>query len=280
MLDLIKKIFYYYKNRGIYNTIKQLVKSILYRIGIKIEYLPRKVTINLEKSRKIFLNRNLKYNLKGYWLVDPMPTKDELDEYYKLSYWDSFNPLNYGLAHRDLRHYYLLKKFSPHFDETKKKILNFGAGHGGISIILNIIGHEVTNIDSLNVMNLFEKNWKSLNSLEYIKDEKFDLIYGSHSLEHVQNIENFNEKINEMAKIDTIFFWEVPNGAHSNCGPNEHRIDVPHTYYFKKEYFMNNYKNILFLNTYDSKDAEKLPPHSFLKSIKENADSLIVLAKN
>ena len=43
---------------------------------------------------------------------------------------------------------------------------------------------------------------------------------------------------------------------------------------------MNNYKNILFLNTYDSKDAEKLPPHSFLKSIKENADSLIVLAKN
>jgi len=280
VVDLIKKIFYFYKSRGLYNTINQIFKSILYRIGIKFEYLPRKAIINLAKARKIFSGRRLKYNSKGYWYVDPMPSKNELDEYYKLSYWDSFQPLNYGISHRDLRHYSLLKKIIPNFDETKKKVLNFGAGHGGVSIILNLLGHDVTNIEPSNMIDLFDNNWKSLNNLDYIMDEKFDLIYGSHSLEHVQDLDNFNKKINEITHEDSLFFWEVPNGDHSKCGPKENRIDIPHTYYFKKEYFLNFYKNILFLNIYDSKHANRLAPHEFSKSFKDNADSLIVLAKN
>tara|TARA_A100001015_G_C14913008_1_gene681234 strand:+ start:210 stop:1043 length:834 start_codon:yes stop_codon:yes gene_type:complete len=277
---LIKKIFYFYKSRGLYNTLRQLFKSILYRIGVKFEYLPRKAIINLAKARKIFSGRNLKYNSKGYWYVDPMPSKHELDEYYKLSYWDSFQPLNYGTSHRDLRHYSLLKKIIPNFDETKKKILNFGAGHGGISIIFNLLGHDVINVEPSKIPNIFNENWKTLKGIDDVKEEKFDLIYGSHSLEHVQDINNFHKKIIKLSKEETIFLWEVPNALHKNCVPMENRIDIPHTYYFEKKYFSNIYKKIIFLETYDSTIAEKLTPYDIMKTLKENADSLIVLAKN
>jgi 2-polyprenyl-3-methyl-5-hydroxy-6-metoxy-1,4-benzoquinol methylase len=235
---------------------------------------------NISKSKEIFSNKKLKYDYHGFWYLDPMPTEEELEKYYELSYWDSVNDLDYGLNLRDIRHYNILCKHFPSFNNEKKKILNFGAGHGGISIIFNLLGHEVVNIEPSNLLELFKKNWISFKNLNDIKEDKFDLVYGSHSLEHVQDIKKFNKKIDLITKDETLYLWEVPNADHPHCGPHENRVDIPHTYYFKKEYFQNFYKNIIFLEVYNSSKAKKIPPFEHERIIDKDGDSILVLAKN
>lgn len=276
---MIKKIYNFYKSRGFIVTFNQIIKSILVRVGLTVKLHPRKMVSNLSKAKKIFSGRTLEYNANGFWHVKPMPTEKELNEYYKLSYWGSFQPLSYGLGLRDIRHYTILIKLNPNFNNTKKKILNFGAGHGGLSIILNILGHDVINIEPSEMVDLFEKNWKSFSTIDHLKEEKFDLIYGSHSLEHINDLDYFNKKIKTVAKDETIFFWEVPNADHSECGPKENRIDIPHTYYFRKEYFKSIYSRINLLDCYNSRSADKLSPFEFKDSFQEGGDSLIVLAR-
>lgn len=277
--NFIKKVYTFYKNRGLANTLDQIFKSFLLRIGLSIKLHPKKLIVNLAKARKIFNNRNLEFNSNGFWYLSPMPTEQELDEYYKLSYWDSWQPSFCGIEIRDIRHYLILIKFDLKFNEKKKKILNFGAGHGGISIIFNILGHDVTNIEPSGMNNLFESNWKSFTNINNLHGEKFDLIYGSHSLEHINNLDIFNKKIKTLSTNNTLFFWEVPNADHQYSGTKENRIDIPHTYYFKKEYFKFLYNRIILLNCYNSIKANQLPPFKFQDSFQEDGDTIIVLAK-
>jgi SAM-dependent methyltransferase len=277
---MIKKIYYFYKSRGIVKTLKQILKSICSRIGITIIFQDRKIVRDIAKSRKIFSNRNLVFNQDGFWHLEPMPSKKELFEYYHLNYWGSIQPNNYGLKLRDLRHFAILNKVDPNFNSSKKKILNFGAGHGGVSIIFNILGHNVTNVEPSSMMKLFEKNWNINSSIDEVENENFDLIYGSHSLEHVSDLNAFNNKIKKLSNEKTIFFWEVPNGEHSKCGPQENRIDIPHTYYFTKKYFYNQYKKIILSDCYNSNLANIKLPFDFKSSVDKDGDCLVVIAKD
>ena len=53
--------------------------------------------------------------------------------------------------------------------------------------------HEIYNFDPGGINNLFSDRWNAINNLNEISN-KFDLIYGSHSLEHVQNIKETMKK--------------------------------------------------------------------------------------
>lgn len=276
---MFKKIYYFYKSRGLINTLKQIIKSVNSRIGIAIIFQDRKIVSGLAKSRKIFSKRKLKNNDDGYWYVDPMPTSRELSNYYSLNYWGSVQEKNYGVSLRDLRHFYILNKTDPKFNTTKRKILNFGAGHGGISIILRLLGHEIVNIEPSNLIDLFETDWKVHKNLDDIEDINFDLIYASHSLEHVRDINKLNKKFKTTSKKETIFFFEVPNGNHSECGPMEKRIEIPHTYYFRLEYFEKKFSEILVSYCYSSKKAKNLSPKEFSLAIEKDGDCLLVVAK-
>ena len=69
---------------------------------------------------------------------------------------------------------------------------------------------------------------------------KFDLIYSSHSLEHVQNIFETIKKFSLISNENTIFFFEVPN-----CSNKKYqKIHCPHTYNFTKLFFNNSFKKI------------------------------------
>lgn len=99
-----------------------------------------------------------------------MPSKEQLDAYYKNLYWDWRNnkwngSKNHGAHPRDLVHYHLLKKYIPEFFRTgKKTIVNFGAGGGEISnllwfdeIILNKC-HEQTHRIEIGKVESWEEN--------------------------------------------------------------------------------------------------------------------------
>ena len=119
----------------------------MYRADLEIKFVDRQKVKKLELAESIFKNRNLKFDTEGFWYVNPMPTQKELDEYYNKAYWGSINPRNFGISMRDLRHYYLLLKLVPDFNNAARKGLNFGAGHGVLSVILNLLGHHVVNIE-------------------------------------------------------------------------------------------------------------------------------------
>ena len=82
--------------------------------------------------------------------------------------------------------------------------------------------------------NLFESNWKSFPNINNLHEEKFDLIYGSHSLEHINNLDSFNKKIKTLSTNNTLFFWEVPNADHQYSGIKENRIGIIKYFALKK----------------------------------------------
>jgi 2-polyprenyl-3-methyl-5-hydroxy-6-metoxy-1,4-benzoquinol methylase len=274
-------VFTFYKLKGLKLTIVAIVKGIwirvLYRAGLEIKFVDRQKVKNLELAESIFKNRNLKFDTKGFWYVNPMPTKKELDEYYNKAYWGSINPRNFGISMRDFRHYYLLLKLVPDFNSATRKILNFGAGHGGLSVILNLLGHHVVNIEPSEMICMSPINWKKKNSIKGVEDKGYDLIYGSHSLEHVQNFQDTYETILNLSKHDAIHFWEVPNADCQYNGANMNRIDIPHTYYFTGKFFEYLFKEVMYLCKYDKAFEDSRPPFSDI--VECNGNALVVVGK-
>lgn len=228
---MFKRLANIIKKRGLREMPIIILKGLFFRLGMVLSFIPKKTRSDAAEGRKIFLNRNLIYNTKGYWHVNPMPSENDLNNYYEKTYRSSFG-LDFGVTKRDIRHYQILKNVDPGFDDKRKKILNFGAGNGGISIILHLLGHDVTNVEPSGMIKFFLTRWVTVKSLSEIKNIKYDLIYGSHSLEHVQDIDKTNKLLDKISKKTTIFFWEVPNANHPNSGSRLNIIDVPHTYYF------------------------------------------------
>ena len=81
-----------------------------------------------------------------------------------------------------------------------------------------------------------DDNWKLYNDISLV-DEKIDFIYGSHSLEHVQDIRVQEEHIERLLKRKGFLFYEVPNCVIESNGGINGKLRPPHTYYFTLEYF-------------------------------------------
>ena len=222
-----------------------------------------------QKYKKKFLELKLEHDEMGFHYLDPMPTKDFLKKYYTETYWQNRTDKNYPIRLRDVEHYKLLKKIYPDFDNGSKKILNFGAGHGGLSILLYTAKHEIYNFDPGGINSLFSDRWNAINNLNEISN-KFDLIYGSHSLEHVQNIKETMKKFNKISHQNTIYFFEVPN-----CTSNVLKIHPPHTYYFSRKFFYNYFHKSDYCETFSGLDEAKNDEGNIIRflsksKIKEN----------
>lgn len=246
IIKLLYKFVYqttYYRN---------VVAIFLFKLNlIPNEYRDKVRTIVKSKEyEKKFSKLNLSYDESGFYYLDPMPSKDFLKKYYEETYWQNRNDKIHPIRVRDIEHYKLLKKVYPNFDQHSKKILNFGAGHGGLSVLLHAANHQIYNFDLSKTDRLFNERWNSINELEKITD-KFDLIYGSHSLEHVQNIRETIKKFNEISHENTIYFFEVPNNF------NDRKIEAPHTYYFTKKFFYNCFEKYDYCETVDALGVEK-----------------------
>ena len=243
-MEILKKII----SQTVLNStsIKNSIAVILYRIGlIPDQYKGRARSIYLRKKfQKKFLKSKLIYSKKGFYYLNPMPSNKFLEEYYEKTYWQSRSDLNYPVRLRDIQHFRMISNFYKDFNLSSKKILNFGSGHGGISFLFHAANHKIYNYDFESTKkNLLEERWYSINSINNV-DFKFDLIYGSHSLEHVNNIEETMKTFENLSHEKTIFFFEVPNCYYDK------KIKAPHTYYFTREFFLKSFQKVDFCKTF------------------------------
>jgi hypothetical protein len=222
--------------------------------------MSRNLQGDVQNSEHLFKDCIFKESEDGYYYVDPMPSKEQLDAYYKNLYWDwrkgiLHNSKNHGPSPRDLVHYHLLKKYIPgFFTSGKKTIVNFGAGGGGISNLFWFDGFQIINVEPSGVPQSYENNWKNIDSIFELEDEEssIDLLYGSHSLEHVHSIDSFMDISNKLLKDEAYMFWEIPNALAPKNGYLENRIHVPHTYYFTTKFFDKWFDKVLLNKCYDS----------------------------
>lgn len=221
----------------------QLILKIL---NYWLRYLDLRVEVKkvsgraLREGKLIFANRTIRYSERGFYYLDPMPSEAQLSIYYENSYWLSRGGKGYALNKRDIRHFlFLREQLSKSFDSfSNVKFLNFGAGHGGVSYLFYLAGAKVINIEPSTSKSSGHSDWMAKKSLAEVESGSVNIFYGSHSLEHVADIDDHLSEVRRvLKKSDGYLFWEVPNGGHPMTGGCEGRIHVPHTYYFTKKFF-------------------------------------------
>tara|TARA_B110001450_G_C17583867_1_gene466113 strand:- start:1 stop:798 length:798 start_codon:yes stop_codon:yes gene_type:complete len=240
---------------------KYLIKNLLK----EIREIPFKLRSILEISKihkirakfhNIMYKSKLNYNEDfKFYSLEPMPKKEFLDEYYKTAFLKirpSQAEENY-LRDRDYQHFELIQKnILSELKNKKCKILNFGSGHGGVSLLLRSNNHIIYNFEyQTPKKNLFNTDYYFINDFDQIdKDTKFDIIYSSHVLEHASDIFELLKQFKECSHENTFYFFEVPNGF------NQERVLPPHTYYYTKSFFEKIFSNkkekkyISYINKY------------------------------
>ena len=238
MILLIKRLIFYFRTKGLKGS---------------IEYFKLH---NFEK--KIFSNKKLIWNNLGFWETNPKPTDEELERFYSKIYW--LNNKYYKerlLIPRDIDHFLFLKEKLYKTFDNKINFLNFGAGHGGISFLFAVNNSNVFNVEPTSIFNPFKNQNNFLNFNELIEYNKknnifFDLIYSSHTIEHIIDPIDFFKKSFSILKKDGKMFIEVPNCRRSKKdlkhleGGYDGKIIGSHLIYFTKDFFENFNSNIFF----------------------------------
>jgi SAM-dependent methyltransferase len=277
---MIKKLLKIIKQDGLLGFFSILFDRIFLLFGLQVllkKYQGPKISI----KRKIFGSRGLSFDERGFWHVNPMPSKESLDEYYSSSYWEYRHDKKEIITGRDVIHLLILDKFIPNLHNSSINFLNFGAGHGGISHLMWLNGHNIFNVEPSGIGKFYEERWTHLSSIVEAPDNSLDFIYGSHSLEHVHDIDNMNKEVAKKLKKGGYIFWEVPNGEYPGCGPLENEIRIPHTYYFTKKYFSNNYKNIILNEAFQqTHQIQKYTDWEKYQKPSDDGEVIRVLVKN
>lgn len=257
---LLKRIFFHLRNSGV----KGLIRFI-----------------KLNKfENKIFTNKKLKWNNFGYWEVDPMPTNRELSKFYSNIYW--LNNKYYKdklLIPRDINHFIFLRRVLLQKINKDLVFMNFGAGHGGISYLIAANNIEVVNIEP---SNLFKGDFTKFRNYKYIdnfyreknKFKKIDILYSSHTIEHLPCPMLFFKKIYNLLNENAKIFLEVPNCRRLKIDKNyseggcDGKITGSHLLYFTKDFFERLNAKIYFFK-------EKKNSTKFIQVKKEDNADLI-----
>ncbi len=209
-------------------------------------------------EKKIFTKKKLIWNNLGYWQVDPMPTVEELNKFYSEIYWlNNKYYKNILVTPRDLNHFTFLQNNILSKLHEKTYFMNFGAGHGGISYLLASKNFNIINIEPSNVSSFNFKNFKNYNNLEnFLKENdnssKIDILYSSHTVEHLSEPIHFFKNILKILKDDALVFIEVPNCRKTKInsdyaeGGCDGKITGSHLIYFTSDFF-NKIKSKIFL---------------------------------
>lgn len=226
-------------------TLNQLIYSI-------------KSTIEAEKWYKKFKPTSVKSYENLFYFISPIPKTSEINEFYSTNYQTRRDKKPFEITSRELTQISFLKK---NFEFKNKKILNFGCGKSGFSYLCKLMGANVTEVDAKNKKETnFDKDIHFTNFIESLDGSKFDLIYASHSLEHVPNIRETLTKFEVLSKEDTCFFFEVPDGEIDLRQRKERGRIFPHIHFYKKDFFQNIFssnKDNNFLNVYDNDNLKE-----------------------
>jgi SAM-dependent methyltransferase len=179
-----------------------------------------------------------------------MPSESELNTYYSKSYWVARGDQPSLLRGRDLSHFLDIEPQIPVSENrgnSAGSALNFGSGHGGISYLLRARGYRVLNVDPSSTSSPF---FESASAVPVGQNE-FDVVYASHSLEHVTDPVGTVEKLVSCLRKDGIFYVEVPNPMVGRNPSQLPELHPPHTIYFTPAFFEELPLRTIRLGTFD-----------------------------
>jgi len=193
------------------------------------------------KDCKIYKCNDCDFNF-----VDPMPSNEKLDYFYKNIY-RSLNRPPYWLTENfeDMKNSYLEDRNINYIMYTTllldfkniKNVFDFGAGHGdlGFSLKKKFSHLELfcTENDKHCIPLLEERKYKNLQDITALEN-KIDLIITIHSLEHLDSL-NIFENFRKILKTNGRIFFEVPNCPKEYF--NGRPYDGPHLLFYTKKSF-------------------------------------------
>ena len=222
--------------------IKSFFKYLYFKKIIPKLFLSDRLIKTFDKS--LFFSkytRRIFYDTAGFWYASPMPNDEQLNFFYETLFYKKKVTIN--SYRRDLNQLRLLKKLCFVNENKKKNILIFGGGQSNIAFLFYAMGHNITAVDPYKHPYLP----KEINYYTNIFDNRllpnnYDLIISSHSLEHVNNLQNTQSKFFYLLKNLGYLFIDVPNGSNEGA-KNGDLGEACHLYFFEKKYFYNiNYK--------------------------------------
>ena len=162
-------------------------------------------------------------------------------------------------------------KYCESFLKGKKTILEIGSGQGQNSWWFEQKGFQITGIEP-NEKNVELINKKLKNGIcilgtgeNFKNEEKYDIIWMSHVLEHLIKPDYFLSRIKDNMKDDSVFFIEVPNCE--NYANLKISIDlVPHTFHFSK----TSLELLVKKNSYDIIKCDYFRPATKSEGLRHN----------
>ena len=183
---------------------------------------------------------------------------EKVSTIYKKSYWDertSEKSINSKYSDEDSegkrRNWISQFAYCKEFFKEKRSILEIGSGAGQATFWFENEGFDITGIEpdprNVKLINKILKNGNCINEkVENIKlEQKFDIIWMVHVLEHLVDPLNVLNRIKNNMKQNSVFFIEVPNCENEEM-LNASIIDNPHVYHFTKKSLENIVKKAGF----------------------------------
>ena len=229
--------------KNIYNIFRLNIKLFILSAASLIFPQSRSLQVAKAKIKNLLMHvfmskkyiKSKKINYKNlFYHRSPMPSQSFFEKHYEEAYsYLKIMDLPQNVKGREINQLDYILNSKKNFDFKTKEILNFGAGNGGFSILTSLLGAHVTEIDVTNHRTkCFDRNITRFNDLSDVQDKKFDLIYASHTLEHVTDISSVLQMLKKISHDNTFYYFEVPNGK-----LDLEKDNVFHTYYFFKEFF-------------------------------------------
>ena len=110
----------------------------------------------------------------------------------------------------------IIPLISEYFSDQKINILEIGAGSGWQSKELSTLGHDVKAIELASSYYLEDSVWPITTydgKTIPFEDKKFELIFSSNVIEHIPDIENYQQEIQRVLKPNGIAIHLAPSGT-------------------------------------------------------------------
>ncbi|HLP86294.1 MAG TPA: class I SAM-dependent methyltransferase [Candidatus Paceibacterota bacterium] len=195
---------------------------------------------NIETGMELFKDKHILICKNcGLGIVSPRISEEKLIEHYKKDYWVSgIGEIEPAENDRTIGTYELLfKNINSDLDE----ILEFGSASAHLSRYFkskqpNLIFDSVD--PGLTWKEVLKDKLRNIYTDLKLVDNKYSLVMGSHSLEHVPNLEEYFNNFIKILKPGGYLYFEIPNSEEKELifGPKPD-FHFPHTYFFTQKSF-------------------------------------------
>ncbi len=160
----------------------------------------------------------------SFTFTQNVPDEKEIGRYYESPAYVSHSDTDKGFVNRC---YHLVRRVMLHrkaclidslVDESKTRLLDYGAGTGYFARAMKKRGWEVSAIEKSEQARNYSKEKFSfemlpVEALDTFEDEEFDVITLWHVMEHIQDINGFWERLYNILDSNGIAVIAVPNSA-------------------------------------------------------------------